>query len=905
MDAALLLFRLFALLVAARLAAELAERIRIPAVLAEISAGVLLGPSLLGFVGHEESLRFLGELGAIFLLLEVGLHMDLADLRRVGRSAMQVAVVGVVLPMAAGFVAARALGVDGITALFLAAGITATSVGITARVFADMRSLASVEAQTVLGAAVADDVIGLLILTLVVRLAASGSVDVVSILLIAGTGIGFVVVATGVGSWLAPRVFNRLAGSARTEGTLIGGAVAFTLAFAGLAGAARLAPIVGAFVAGVALGRIEEADDLRRRLAPVSHLFVPVFFLLIGAEVRIGAFADPRALMIVGVLGVVAVGGKILAGFAISRRTADRLLIGIGMVPRGEVGLVFATLGLASGVLGAREHAALLFIVLATTMLAPPWLRRRIEHMQRTAMERASEDAPADGWLEVSSDEVELRAEPPLGLAPRTGLDAALLCTERRPGPKLLDWLSRASSAPAMWDEELRKRFLAVLHEGNPRSWRLLDVTGLVSSLLPDLEVALRKRKQDPFDLDPAGALRWGEVDDLKDLVHRDADPAARLWSHVDQDAVLVAALARSAFTGSSAPTAARQLASTLGLPKEQTELVEYLVAHRALLPAAASRLSMGNEESVLELAAHISSRGRADALYVLAASGIRDVTHREALDELYGLVAAALAHPELVGAEASDIAEARRQEAIRALPRIPDPVVKRLLDAAPRRYLLVHDPMTIARHARMLEPTPARSEVRVHAEPELERGEWLVDVVTLDRPGALAAIAKSFAACDLPIVEAWISTWTNGIAVDVFRVAAGRDADFEALQDAVSLQLSSIGANGSAIPIDGRLNTDNVASPWHTIVEVRARDRSGLLHRVAEAFARAGIQIHHATVSTTDDVAVDTFLVTGRDGHKLDAEGQRRLRLAFEGKPVGRWTPKRLLQRSGAKTGG
>jgi Kef-type K+ transport system membrane component KefB/glycine cleavage system regulatory protein len=899
METGIILFRLLALLFAARCAAELAERIRMPAVLAEIGAGVILGPSLLGLVGKDESLHFLGQLGAIFLLLEVGLHMDLADLRRVGRSATQVAVVGVVVPMAAGFVAMRALGIDGRVALFLAAAVTATSVGITARVFADMRALASVEAQTVLGAAVADDVIGLLILTVVARLSMDGSVQLSSIIAITVTGLAFVAVATGLGSWLAPLVFDRLVSRARTEGTLIGAAVAFTIAFAGLAQAARLAPIVGAFVAGVALGRIEDRDDLRRRLAPVSHLFVPVFFLLIGAEARVNALADPKALAIVAVLGAIAVAGKVTSGIAVRRGTADRLLIGIGMIPRGEVGLVFATLGLASGALHAREHAALLLVVLATTIVAPPWLRRRIETSRRAAMARASESEPADGWLSVTPDEVELRAEPPLGLAPRVGLDAAVLCAQRRPGARLLEWLGRAAADAPTWDHDLRSRFLSLLREGNPRSWRLLDVTGILRVLVPEIDAAMRRRKQDPFDLDPDGAHRWDVVESLTALAHRPEETAARLWPQIDQDAALVAALALSAFRSSEAAPAARQLARTLGLDDDRTELVTFLVAEHGLLPAAASRVSIGNEETVLELAAHVGNRPRADALYVLAAAGIDDPTHREALDELHSLIAAALAHPELVSAEANDLAEARRRQAIRALPRIPDPIVRRLLDAAPRRYLLVHPPEVIARHGRMLEPMPARNEVRIHADPDLEHGEWTVHVVTLDRPGALAAITTAFASCDVPIVEAWISTWSNGAVVDVFRVSASRDADWDAVRRAAVSALSGGTANGTPVPIAGRIDLDNVASPWHTIVEVRARDRAGLLHRVAETFARAGVQIHHATVRTVDGVAVDTFLVSDRNGHKLDAQGERRLRLAFAGKLPGRWSPRRLLKRT------
>jgi [protein-PII] uridylyltransferase len=419
--------------------------------------------------------------------------------------------------------------------------------------------------------------------------------------------------------------------------------------------------------------------------------------------------------------------------------------------------------------------------------------------------------------------------------------------------------------------------------------------------LWPEISSEMRRRKQDPFDLDPAGALRWAEVEQVVELAHRENDPAFPLWSNVDQDAVLVAALARSAFRGDVAAGAGQRLAQKLGLTDAQTELVRFLVAERALLPAAASRLSLGNEESVLELAAHIGDRVHADALYLLAAATTDDPTHREAADELYALLTSAIAHPELVGAEAADLAEARKREAIKALPRIPDPVVRRLIDSAPRRYLLVHPPEVIARHARMLEPPPAKGEVRIHAEPDLEHGEWTVDIVTMDRPGALAAITRAFSTCDVPILEAWIATWGNGAIVDVFRVSAPRDVDWDMVRTAAAAALVGIGANGSQQPIAGQLDIDNVASPWHTIVEIRAQDRTGLLYKVADAFAKAGIQIHHATVRTVDDVAVDTFLVSDRSGRKLGPQGERDLRLAFEGKLRGRWAPRRLLNKTAA----
>jgi [protein-PII] uridylyltransferase len=384
----------------------------------------------------------------------------------------------------------------------------------------------------------------------------------------------------------------------------------------------------------------------------------------------------------------------------------------------------------------------------------------------------------------------------------------------------------------------------------------------------------------------------------VTDLSHREHDPAFTLWSRVDQDAVLVAALVRSAFRGDEAAAAAKRLAQMLGLSDDRTELVGFLVRERDLLPAAASRLSLGSEERVLELAAHVRDREHADPLYLLAAATIEEATHREALDELYALIASALAHPELVGAEAADLAEARRREVIEALPRIPDPTVRRLLDAAPRRYLLAHPRDVIARHARMLEPPPTKGEVRIHAEPDLERGEWTVDIVTMDRPGALAAITHAFAMCDVPILEAWIATWGNGAIVDVFRVSAPRDADWDRVRETAARMLTGATTNGGPQAIAGRLDVDNVASPWHTIVEIRAEDRAGLLYKVADAFSRAGVQIHHATVRTANGVAVDTFLVSDRTGRKLDRRGEHDLRLAFDGKLRARWAPSRLLKR-------
>ena len=380
------------------------------------------------------------------------MEMDIADLGAVGRSAMSVACVGVVLPMAGGYAVASALGHSSNQSLFIGAALAATSVGITARVFSDLRALATVEARTVLGAAVADDVLGLVILTVVVRLVSEGSVSVVDVALILLVAIGFLVVATFVGSRLAPSVFQFLDRHARSAGTLVAIAFAFTLGFAELAEAAQLAPIVGAFVAGLALSGSTASERIQRELAPVGHLFIPVFFLEIGISARVETFVKPEVLGIAGGLFAVAIVGKMLASVGALGSPGDKLLIGLGMIPRGEVGLIFATIGLREGILGGNLYAALLLVVLATTLMTPPLLRWRLNRMR--ARTRAVEwtapspNRPRDGSL-VDDDVVELAGAPPSRLVLHLTLDAALaVAGGTRPGTKLLDWIGQWSDAP-------------------------------------------------------------------------------------------------------------------------------------------------------------------------------------------------------------------------------------------------------------------------------------------------------------------------------------------------------------------------------------------------------------------------------------------------------------------------
>jgi Kef-type K+ transport system membrane component KefB len=376
-----ILLDLLVILVAAKAVAELAERVGLPAVAGEMVAGLLVGPSVLGLVEPGPVLSVLGELGIVLLLLDVGLKLDVAHLGPVARPATAVAVTGTVFTLAAGWAATVAVVHSADTALFLAAAVTATSLGLSARVFADLGRLASVEARTVLGAAVVDDVIGLVTLTVVARVVTGGRLSAASVAGTLALAVGYLVVAGVSGVRLAAPLFRIIERLARAPGTPLALALAFSLALAALADAAGLAPLIGAFVAGLALARTDQAERVQRDLTPIGHVLIPVFFLRVGVDADLGDVLRPEALGLAAVLVAAAVAAKVACGFCAAGSPADRLTIGFGMVPRGEVGLVFAGLGLREGILDAPRYGALLVTILVTDLAGPLLLRRRLRRL--------------------------------------------------------------------------------------------------------------------------------------------------------------------------------------------------------------------------------------------------------------------------------------------------------------------------------------------------------------------------------------------------------------------------------------------------------------------------------------------------------------------------------------------
>jgi Na+:H+ antiporter len=874
-----ILLDLLVLLIAAKIAAEIAERVGVPAVVGEIIAGVIIGPSVLALVEPNQTLSVLGELGVILLLLDVGMEMNLAELSAVGRSSMSVAVVGVVVPMLGGYAVASALGHSDNQSLFIGAALAATSVGITARVFSDLRALATIEARTVLGAAVADDVLGLVILTVVVRLVSEGSVSIVDVVAILLVAIAFLVLTAALGSRFAPGLFHFLDRHARSAGTLVAIALAFTLAFAELADAAQLAPIVGAFVAGLALSGSSASERIQRELAPVGHLFIPVFFLQIGIDAQIDDFVKPAVLGIAGALLVVAVVGKLVAAVGAFGSPGDKRLIGLGMIPRGEVGLIFATIGLREGILGGNLYAALLLVVLSTTLLTPPLLRIRLLHLrsERRARPESTTREPDGGWLRVDDGVVSLAAEPPSPLALDLALDAALAIAHgARPDRDLLDWIGNRNGAPVRWDAEATQKLFAVLTDGNGRAWRFLETTGLLEQALPELAHAVRRRRADPFLLDPAQVLRFSLVERIRELEETDPIAAREMAQLESPEWLLLAALILDTAGDDSSPIeVARRLAHRLDLGAAAEQEIALLVGDSAMLRSAARKVDGLVEERVYPIATHLERAERARALYMLTlALGDLEPWNRERLDELYTLILELLEQPDVTGLQARNLVERRRAEALR-LARDGRAVADRIAHA-PRGYLLMQEAPDIARHATLFEPLPARGEARVVVRA-LTDGQWGVDVIARDRPALLATIAGVLSEHGLDILDAVVATWADGGALDSFRVRGSASRTQPPDHNAIRLSI----LNAFDAPLESvsdptaEIHFDDHSSPWYTLCEVRSADRRGLLRDLAVGLSSVGADVHSARLATVGGVAVDRFELTDRNGRKLDETTQ------------------------------
>ena len=370
------LLSLFIMLVAAKLLAELFERLRQPAVAGEILAGVLIGPSVLNWVTPTDLTNALAEVGVIFLLFAVGLETKPAAIFKVGGRAALVAVLGVIAPFIGGWLLMRAWGATGVEAMFVGTAMVATSVGITARVLSSMGLLEATTARIILGAAVIDDILGLLILAVVTNLAA-GSINYASLAITAALAIGFTAFVALVGARVVRRFAPRIE-NLRVSHALFGVSLMLCLGLSVAAVYIGVAAIIGAFLAGMALAEAtEDKPTMRKQMSGVTEFLVPLFLVNIGMQLQLDVFRNRSTILLALLVTLIAVVTKLvgcgLAAWGLGWRSAGQ--VGMGMVPRGEVGIVVAQIGLGLAVIDQSLYGVVLVMAVATTLIAPPFLR--------------------------------------------------------------------------------------------------------------------------------------------------------------------------------------------------------------------------------------------------------------------------------------------------------------------------------------------------------------------------------------------------------------------------------------------------------------------------------------------------------------------------------------------------
>lgn len=381
------------ILISARVFSETVARFGIPSVIGELLAGLLVGPSLLGWVTPDTTMKLLAEIGIILLLFEVGMDTNLSRLARSGSKPYIVAVVGFTLPFALGYgVSAWLFGLPELTSLFIGGTLTATSIGITVRVLDDLGKRQSDEAQIVIGAAVLDDILGVLALAFLYQFAVEKQVSVQALGEVSLYIVLFMVLAP-LAAKLAAGIIDRLDQRAATPGLLLTMVLSLVLLFSWLAHAVGAPEIMGGFAAGLAFGqhfgfklplgrhalKFEPSPKLAHRLEeqmrPLIHTFSPLFFVMVGVSLNLSEIDWGSAFIwgLAGTLLLVAFLGKFAAGFFIRETRRNQVAIGLAMIPRGEVGLIFAQLGFSQGILNGELYAALLIVVALTTM-TPPFL---------------------------------------------------------------------------------------------------------------------------------------------------------------------------------------------------------------------------------------------------------------------------------------------------------------------------------------------------------------------------------------------------------------------------------------------------------------------------------------------------------------------------------------------------
>ncbi len=394
----LILLQLFILILFAKIAAIIFEFIHLPPVIGEIIAGIIIGNTFLfdflQLATNIEVLSVLAELGIIFLLFAIGLETPFSELRKVGGTVVLVAVLGVIFPFIFGYILIAYSGFPQIEALFIGAAMTATSIGITARVIKDMNLMNSIESKVIIGAAVIDDILGLVVLAVISGIASGGALDILDTVIVAALAVLFVVAVVFVGEGLLPRIrkrspeFKTLPQPVGLRRKISPLAVALIVCFglSALASYVGLAAIVGAFLAGMVFAEFKDLFPVGEKFEAINEFLVPFFFLYIGISVDLSTFGGVAILTLL--ITSVAIATKFigcgLGAYRLGAKSAA--IVGVGMAPRGEVGLIIASVGLTMGSISSDMFSVVVFMSLLTTLVAPPLLTHAFRwKMGRTA----------------------------------------------------------------------------------------------------------------------------------------------------------------------------------------------------------------------------------------------------------------------------------------------------------------------------------------------------------------------------------------------------------------------------------------------------------------------------------------------------------------------------------------
>lgn len=826
------LLMLFALIVGAALAvAPLSRRLNVPVVVLQILVGVVLGPTLFDVVritgsSEGEILHTFGEIGALLLLFEVGLEIDIDSLARVGASATRVAIAGVVVPIAGAIAVTSIWGISSSSGLMIAGSLAATSVGITARVFTELHVLDSVEARVVLSAAVIDDVLGILVLGIAVPIATGDGVGS-ELALTMLEALGFLLVAAAA-ILLAPRFMQRV----RWKPT--GGETPFLIAMivmmvvSALAGVSKLTPIIGAVAAGVLCGASPARAAIHERTRVVGTLLIPVFFVGIGATADLKVMGSWNVLGLGAALVAVGVVGKVSAGFVLSG--VDRLAVGLGMVPRGEVGLIFASIGLTVGALSNDQYAAVLLAVMATTLIAPPLLRMRL-----------ARGAQAEGVGET------------VGIGDI--LDAASrIVRGERPGSDTTARLRRGSIASHSWHAHERSLFVDLLRTRSTLVVRFLDSVAFWERCVPEAVPAPQQHRWDDFQFDPDFAS-WFPVVDRVMMADPNADPsvvlAAAIWDlGVDQ-------------------VSRDRIAESMGVAETVGPICQ---AAGAVNDAMWHGLGI-DERTVTRLSRMVTADRLEEVMDLTRAISDLDEEYADRLNELQRLLEREASH----APTARRLVEAAFDEAAEA-------VLARLA-TCPEDLLVSVEPEELAAAIATIDPVPGPGRVRVQ---QLGQSGH-VAVVCRSVPGVGARTAAALSECALDIRHAVVGTWGDRAWLGIFAVDASAideralDAVKAAAQRGMQRRFTNRrfeeGAEYSVTAIE-----DPFARTTRVIVD--GPDRAGLLCRLLSAVERpeflvVSVSAHTAGEGKSAQIH-NTIELTHRDRRPLNERERKRLLAAL-----------------------